>query len=88
MSNYRQTKREIEWHNINGDDYESIGKHPLQLTQNDDYVCPTCNKPAEYDEGQIDQDFMGNDIYGWRFVCWDCGIASESTEGRWNSDDY
>lgn len=38
--------------------------------------CPLCGKKTEYWEVQIDQDIQGNDIYGWNWCCWDCGIST------------
>ena len=71
--------REIEWVNVqNG---ESVGKFPLKRTISGDYICPQCGKPAEYAEGEFDQDRMGNAICGWWFTCWPCGIGTEATEG-------
>lgn len=82
---HSQQKRLIEWSKI--DTGESIGKFPLRTNATDDYFCPTCGDPCTYNEGQIDQDIMGNDIHGWWFDCYECGISSESTEGQWNDGD-
>lgn len=75
-------KREMEWFSL--DDGESAGTYPLKETSSGTYICPTCDRPTEYHEGQMDQDFMGNDIDGWWFICWHCGIDTAATEGRWN----
>jgi len=49
-------------------------------------ICPKCGERSVFEEGQIDQDFMGNDINGWWFTCFGCGIATQATEGRWNDE--
>lgn len=59
---------------------EKVGDFPLEKTATGDYICPKCGKPTEYVEAQIDQDFMGNDIYGWWFDCYQCGIGTEPVE--------
>lgn len=43
--------------------------------------CPKCGEKSVYDEGQIDQDFMGNDIYGWWFSCYNCNLSTQAIEG-------
>lgn len=78
-------KREMEWFTI--EPSESIGTFPLEETPSGNYICPKCHKPTEYREGQIDQDFMGNDIDGWWFVCWDCGIDTAAVEETWCGDE-
>lgn len=77
-------QRSIEWFTL--DDGDAMGPYPLTTNDNDDWLCPKCGKPCEYWEGQIDQDRMGNDIRGWAFHCYDCGIGSEATEGNWSGD--
>lgn len=74
--------REVVWY---GGDGESVGSFPLKRTVNGDYICPKCGKACQYGEGQVDEDRMGNAIYGWWFDCWDCGIGSESTEGSFGA---
>lgn len=78
--------RMVEWFTMwtTDKESESIGKFPLEQAADGDYICPKCGKPAEYDEGQIDQDRMGNDIYGWWFDCYQCGIGTEPVEGTFN----
>ncbi len=46
--------------------------------------CPQCGQPCEYWEGQIGQDFMGNDIDGWNWTCYQCMVGTEVMEGTWN----
>jgi hypothetical protein len=77
--------REIHW--VDLAEGESVGVFPLEETISGNYMCPKCGKQCHYWEGQIDQDRMGNDIHGWSFDCWDCGIGSEVVEGSWNSRD-
>lgn len=77
--------RNVKWFDL--DTFEEVGEFPLQLADNDDYICPKCGSPAVYWEGQIGQDYMGNDIRGWSFDCWACKIHSEVVEDTW-SDSY
>ena len=76
----------IEWFTMWTPDKEpeSDGKFPLDQTDDGDYICPKCGKPAEYDEGEIDQDRQGNYISGWWFACWNCHIDTEAVEGTFN----
>lgn len=71
-------KRKIwHWH------YEETGE-PVGDTETERYSdtpnCPLCGKPADYWEGQIDQDFMGNDIEGWNYVCYGCMVGTDLIE--------
>jgi hypothetical protein len=77
-------KREIHW--VDLAEGESVGVFPLEETASGDYICPKCGQTTHYWEGQIDQDRMGNDIDGWSFDCWTCGIGSEVIEGRYSGD--
>jgi hypothetical protein len=43
-------------------------------------ICPKCGKVGHYVEGQIGQDFMGNDTQGYWWVCFDCKISSDPSE--------
>ncbi len=72
-------QREIEWFRLN-DDGDSIGLFPLKTNSAGDYYCPQCGKVCTYDEGVIEQDFMGNDIEGYSYDCYDCWIGSEMEE--------
>jgi|CXWL01.1.fsa_nt_gi transcription elongation factor Elf1 len=49
----------------------------------DNLLCPLCNHQATYEEGQIGQDFMGNDEHGFWYTCRNCGISTQA----WNLDD-
>lgn len=40
-------------------------------------VCPECGNKMRVDEGQVDEDFMGNAIEGWWYMCYPCGISSQ-----------
>jgi len=71
-------QRDIEWFTL--EEWESVGKFPLQTTPRGDYICPKCGKPAEYWEGAFEQDRMGNDIEGWSYDCYGCKISTEITE--------
>lgn len=50
-------------------------------------ICPKCGKVMEYWEGQIDQDYMGNDITGWNHICFNCGLETETMEGSGGYDE-
>lgn len=67
--------RNFDWHNT------ETGEH-VASTEDDKYWdipprCPSCLLHAEYWEGQVDQDFMGNDIYGWNWTCYPCGVSTQ-----------
>jgi hypothetical protein len=68
--------KEIEWWTL--DDGESIGKFLREGDAHGDYLCPKCNKPCNYWEGTIDQDRQGNDITGWAYHCYECGLGCEA----------
>lgn len=73
----------IEWFTLNYEldgEPESVGKFPLQTTAYGDWLCPKCGKEATYRVGQIDQDFMGNDIDGDWYDCYSCMIGTEPEE--------
>lgn len=72
------SRREIKWFDMETD--ECLGSFPLNLNNVGDYVCPKCGKPAEYREGTIGQDRMGNDINGRSFDCYQCHIYSQAEE--------
>lgn len=68
----------FKWH-------DSETGEPYSETQEDiswdaDPHCPKCGKLTHYWEGQIDQDFMGNDIDGWNHVCYECHLGTELQE--------
>jgi len=69
----------IEWFNMETDD--SIGYYPIEQTYDlEALICPKCGGATEYWEGQIDQDFMGNDIRGYSYDCHKCKIHSACQE--------
>lgn len=73
-------KHQIEWFMMN-EPYESIGFFPYDPTDDlEAFICPKCGKRTVYWEGQIDQDVMGNDIYGYSYDCYDCEIHSAAEE--------
>lgn len=72
-------QRVIEWFTLD-DRFDSVGEFPLETTYEGGYVCPKCGKPAEYWEGTFDQDRMGNDIQGWSYDCFHCGIGTSVEE--------
>jgi alpha-glucuronidase len=60
---------------------DSLGQMEFQVNFYGHPHCPKCNKVMEYWEGQIDQDYMGNDISGWNHVCYACDVQTEVMEG-------
>jgi hypothetical protein len=64
----------VNWFTHETDD--SLGFFPLETTHGGDYICPKCGKVAEYWEGIISQDRMGNDIRGWSYDCFPCKIGT------------
>ncbi len=70
--------REMNWFTI--DEFDSLGFFPLSKDSAGDYICPKCGKSATYWEGVIDQDRQGNDIRGWSYDCYPCGICSQVEE--------
>jgi DNA-directed RNA polymerase subunit RPC12/RpoP len=68
------TTREVNWFTI--DEFDSLGFFPLVKDSEESYICPRCGKPATYWEGVFDQDRQGNDIRGWSFDCFPCGITT------------
>jgi DNA-directed RNA polymerase subunit M/transcription elongation factor TFIIS len=66
-------KHQIEWFDM--ETGESVGIFPYDPTDDlEAFICPKCGKRTEYWEGQIDQDRMGNDIYGYSYDCCNCKI--------------
>lgn len=70
--------KEVNWFTLEG--FDSLGFLSTQLTADGDYICPKCGKPATYWEGTFDQDRMGNDIQGWSYDCFACGIGTGAEE--------
>lgn len=70
--------RQLNWHYSENGDH--VCTQEVRNADMEDPNCPLCGKPTEYWEGQIDQDRMGNDIDGWNYVCWACGIGTEVQE--------
>lgn len=64
------------WHWFDSESGEPVADTETER-YNDTPTCPKCGKPAEYWEGQIDQDFMGNDIDGWNYECYHCHIGTD-----------
>jgi len=70
--------KEVNWFKL--EPFDSLGFFPTEITYHGDYICPKCGKPATYWEGIIDQDRMGNDIRGWSYDCFPCGITTGAEE--------
>lgn len=66
--------RKLIWSN------EDTGVFVCESEDDKSYIsdpdCPLCGEKAHYWEGQVDQDFMGNDLHGWNFCCYECGIGT------------
>jgi len=71
-------KYTLTWHD------EETGDHVQTVEYHESFgsspPCPKCGKKTHYWEGQIDQDFMGNDIQGWNYVCYECRIGTKAEE--------
>lgn len=67
--------RMLTWYD-NASDNE-IGEFADGTGAEDAPLCPKCGAETTYEEGRVDQDVMGNDIEGYWFVCWPCGISTE-----------
>jgi hypothetical protein len=68
---------------------EPLGEMEFKVDFDGDPYCPKCGKVMEYWYGQIDQDFMGNDIDGFNHVCYGCEIQTEVMDGDGGYDhDY
>ena len=70
-------KREMNWFDVEDN---SIGFFPLETTADGDFLCPQCGLVCNYWEGAIGQDRQGNDILGWTYDCWHCGITTDAHE--------
>lgn len=75
-------KKTWRWHN--NDTNELVAENQQDAWDTSSPRCPLCGEPSIYDEGQIDQDFMGNDLYGWWFACFGCNISTPAVEGNYN----
>ena len=77
---------QVEWFKFDpkdewGEDEEvSVGEFDVKEDSKGNLLCPLCAKRATYNEGEIGQDQMGNDIYGWWYTCWGCHVTSEAVE--------
>lgn len=67
--------KSVNWFTMD-DDFNSLGFLDTELTFEGDYICPKCGNPAQYWEGTVDQDRMGNDIQGYSYDCYDCKITT------------
>jgi hypothetical protein len=72
--------RKLSWYHDN-DECTYLGEFADDTAADEAPQCPYCGQTTDYVEGQIDQDTMGNDIYGYWFVCWLCHISTEVFEG-------
>lgn len=70
--------RDIVWYDL--DSGEPLGVFVTEVTYNGAFICPKCSDLATYWEGQIDQDEMGNDIQGYSWDCYECGIGTSEME--------
>lgn len=67
--------RDIDWYSLETD--EPLDTLPTEISYDGDVICPKCQKRCTYWEGQIGQDEMGNDLDGWAFYCFPCGICTD-----------
>jgi hypothetical protein len=76
----QKMKHQVEWFSMN-EPYDSIGFCDYETTDDlEAYLCPLCARRTEYWEGTIDQDEMGNDIRGYSYDCYECGVHSAVEE--------
>ena len=66
--------KDVNWFTL--ERFDSLGFLETEITHDGDYICPKCGKPAHYWEGTFEQDRMGNDVQGWSYDCFDCGITT------------
>lgn len=78
--------RMIKWHWQHDETGEAAGTSEQEYDDSSNPPCGVCGKRSKYMEGQIDQDFMGNDIHGWWFSCHPCGVSTPAVEGNWDDD--
>lgn len=82
--------RTVDWFTLFSEETpiaKKIGSFELSTTRGGEWRCPKCGNAATYVEATIDQDFMGNDIVGWWWDCYECGIGTEPIEGYFNDRD-
>lgn len=72
-------KKTWTWHNNDTDELVATTEQDADDMLNP--RCPVCGKLSMYDEGTFDQDFMGNDIRGWWYICYPCHVSTPPVEG-------
>lgn len=74
------------WFWVHCDDNEAVAIYESEQAYDDtsDPKCPKCGERCNYDEGQIDEDFMGNHIDGWWYVCYGCCLSTQAIEGAYD----
>ena len=78
MSERKSVTRTVKW--VHMDTGEQVATTEYPRHQHHYSPCPQCGQETEYNEFQIDQDEMGNDIDGAAYECWHCHIMSEPEE--------
>lgn len=76
------------WTSIEDDDAVAVYESEQAGDDHSDPRCPKCGERSVWDEGVIDQDFMGNDIRGWWYICWGCGLSTQAIEGEYNDSEF
>lgn len=72
------------WIWMDMDDENAIYESEQAYDDRSDPKCPKCNERSNWDEGTIDQDFQGNDIRGWWYVCYGCNLSTAAIEGDYH----